>query len=55
MAILFLECFQKKDFASMLILIRHHKLECLNLANEKSKVKGSKEGVYLLIYPLLKK
>lgn len=35
--------FSKKDFSSRLILILHNKLECLTLANEKSKVKRSKE------------
>lgn len=47
--------FSKKDFSGMLVLILHNKLECLTLANEKSKVKRSKEGMYLLVYPLLKK
>lgn len=46
--------FSKKDFDSMLTLIQHYKPECLNLANEKSKVKRSKEGMYLLVYYLLK-
>lgn len=47
--------FPKKDFYSTLILIQHHKPECLGRANEKSKVTRSKEGMYLLIYSLLEK
>lgn len=45
----FLVVFSKRDFISMLILIQHHKLSCLNLANEKSKVKKRR-----YVYPLLK-
>lgn len=47
--------FPKKDFYSTLILIQHHKPECLGRANEKSKVTRSKEDMYLLIYSLLEK